>query len=135
MVEIKQIPNLLMPRVLRDMDCGLFPSRAEGGTNLPAKEAMASGVPVILAANTGMKDIVDDGNCVALIEQKPNNDRGMEQWGESDVEEIVQALERLYVDTSYRRKIGRDGAAWILAHERTWIGHARRLKSLIMSLA
>jgi hypothetical protein len=50
------------------------------------------------------------------------------------VEEIVQALERLYADSSFRHKTGRDGAAWILARGRTWPNHARQLKSLIMSL-
>jgi glycosyltransferase involved in cell wall biosynthesis len=133
-IEIKQIPNLLMPRVLCDMDCAMFPSRAEAGTSLPAKEAMACGVPVILAANTGLKDIIDGGNCIALAEQKPIYDCGMDQWGESDVGEMVQALERLYVDSSYRQKIGRQGAAWIPAHGRTWVDHAQQLKSLIMSL-
>ena len=133
-IEVKQIPNLLMPRVLCDMDCAVFPSRAEAGTNLPAKETMACGVPVILAANTGLKDIIDSGNCIALTEQKPIDDRGTEQWGESNVEEIIQALERLYADSSYRQKMGREGAGWILANQRTWEGHARRLKSLIMSL-
>jgi hypothetical protein len=72
-----------------------------------------------------------------LTNQKPIHDFtecGTEQWGESDVEEILQALERLYADTSYRHKMGQDGAAWILARGRTWANHARQLKSLIMSL-
>jgi glycosyltransferase involved in cell wall biosynthesis len=116
------------------MDCAVFPSRAEAGTNFSAKEVMACGIPVILPTNTGMKDLIHDGNCIALTKQKPIHDCGMEQWCESDVEEIVYALERLYVDSSYRHKLGRDGAAWILAHGRTWASHARQLKSLIMSL-
>ncbi len=135
-MEIKQIPNPLMPGVLCDMDCAIFPSRAEACTNLPAKEAMACGIPVILAANTGVKDVIDGGNCIALKTQKPILDFtecGTDQWGESDVEEIVQALERLYADSSFRHKTGRDGAAWIVARNRTWANHARQLKSLIMS--
>jgi glycosyltransferase involved in cell wall biosynthesis len=132
-IVIKQIPNLLMPRVLRDMHCAVFPSRAEAGTSLPAKEAMACGIPVILAANTGLKDLIGSGNCIALTEQKPIHDCGTEYWGESNIEEIVQALERLYADSSYRERTGREGAAWILAHQRTWVNHARQLKSLIMS--
>jgi glycosyltransferase involved in cell wall biosynthesis len=136
-IEIKQIANPLMPGVLCDMDCALFVSRAEACTNLPAKEAMACGIPVILAANTGVKDIIDGGNCLALTRQKPIHDFtecGTEQWGESEVEEILHALERLYADSSYRHKMGGDGAAWILARGRTWANHARQLKSLIMSL-
>jgi glycosyltransferase involved in cell wall biosynthesis len=136
-IEIKQIANQNMPGVLCDMDCALFVSRAEACTNLPAKEAMACGIPVIVAANTGVKDIIDGGNCLALTRQKPIHDFtecGTEQWGESDVEEILQALERLYADSSYRHKMGREGAAWILQRGRTWANHARQLKSLIMSL-
>ena len=36
-IEIKQIANPLMPGVLCDMDCALFPSRAEACTNLPGQ--------------------------------------------------------------------------------------------------
>ncbi len=136
-IEIKQIPNPLMPGILCDMDCALFPSRAEACTNLPAKEAMACGVPVIVAANTGVKDLIDGTNCIALTHQKPIHDFpdcGTESWGESDVGEILHALESLYADASLRNKIGRAGAAWILARGRTWSNHARQLKSLILSL-
>jgi glycosyltransferase involved in cell wall biosynthesis len=44
-------------------------SRCEAATNLPAKEAMACGVPVIVANNTGTKEIIDGDNCVALTSQ------------------------------------------------------------------
>mmetsp|Transcript_20977 Transcript_20977/g.47297 ORF Transcript_20977/g.47297 Transcript_20977/m.47297 type:complete len:456 (-) Transcript_20977:37-1404(-) len=43
-----------LSNILRNwVDVALFPNRCEGGTNLVAMEAMASGVPVILSANTG----------------------------------------------------------------------------------
>ena len=135
-IEIPQIANPLMPGILCDMDCALFPSRAEACTNLSAKEAMACGIPVIVAANTGVRDIIDAGNCIPLMHQRPVLDFtecGTESWGESDVGEILDALERLYADSSLRNKIGRAGAAWILARGRTWSNHARLLKSLIMS--
>jgi len=134
--EIPLIPNPLMPGILCDMDCALFPSRAEACTNLPAKEAMACGVPVIVAANTGVHDIIDAGNCIPLMHQTPVHDFtecGTESWGESDVGEIINALEHLYADSSLRNKIGRTGAAWIRGRGRTWSNHARLLKSLIMS--
>ena len=47
---------------------------------------------------------------------------------------VLAALERLYADASLRHKIGRAGAAWILAKNRTWTTHARQLKSLILSI-
>jgi glycosyltransferase involved in cell wall biosynthesis len=136
-LEIGQTPNPLMPGVLREMDCALAPSRAEACTNLPAKEAMACGIPVILSDNTGVKDLIAADNCIALKRQKPIRDfaqSGTEGWGESDVEEILDALERLYTDTALRTSIGRQGAEWVVKEGRTWEAHAERLKSLILSL-
>lgn len=136
-VDIGLVPNQTMPMVLREMDCALQVSRAEGGTNLPAKEAMACGVPVILARNTGMHDLIGDGNCVPLDRQSSVAadlaGGGTEGWGESDVDEIVEALERLYSDTALRRRIGMTGAAWIVEQERTWRDHARKLKQVILA--
>jgi glycosyltransferase involved in cell wall biosynthesis len=136
-IEIGPTPNPFMPAVLREMDCALAPSRAEACTNLPAKEAMACGVPVIVAENTGVKDLVAAGNCIALKRQTPICDvaqSGTEGWGESDVDEILEGLERLYTDSILRKSIGRRGADWIVQEGRTWQAHAERLKSLILSL-
>ena len=136
-IEVGQVPNALMPSILREMDCALAPSRAEACTNLLAKEAMACGVPAILAANTGVKDLIAGGNSLPLTQQKTVHDHahsGTEGWGESSVEEIVEALERLYTDTMLRRRIGAAGAAWIVEEARTWSNHARQLKSLLLSL-
>ena len=47
-----------MPALLREADVALFPNRCEGGNNLVAMESIASGVPVILSANTGHLDII-----------------------------------------------------------------------------
>lgn len=136
-VDIGPVPNPVMPMVLREMDCALLPSRAEACTNLPAKEAMACGVPVILAENTGVKDLIDGDNCVALTAQAPIADYqavGTEGWGESSVEEIVAALEMLYTDRERRLAIGAAGAAWIVRQKRTWQEHARQLKNYLISL-
>jgi glycosyltransferase involved in cell wall biosynthesis len=136
-IDIRQVPNASMPSVLREMDCALAPSRAEACTNLLAKEAIACGVPTILAANTGVKDLIAEGNSVPLTRQRAVRNyplSGTEGWGESDVEEIVAALERLYSDTALRRKIADAGAAWMVEEGRTWSNHARQLKSLLLSL-
>jgi tetratricopeptide (TPR) repeat protein/glycosyltransferase involved in cell wall biosynthesis len=135
-IDIGNIRNQAMPQVLREMDCALQVSRAEACTNLPAKEAMACGIPVILAKNTGVLDLIDDGNCLPLHDQQPVSaalaNCGADGWGESNVDEIVDALERLYTDTQLRKTIGRTGAAWIPANGRTWHEHARRLKALLL---
>jgi glycosyltransferase involved in cell wall biosynthesis len=136
-IDIGQIPNPLMPAVLREMDCALQPSRAEACTNLPAKEAMACGIPVIVADNTGVKDLIDGDNCLALRRQGLVTGFGEWEtagWGESDVEEIIACLESLYADAALRRRIGLQGAGWILAQGRIWQEHAKQLKALVLSL-
>jgi glycosyltransferase involved in cell wall biosynthesis len=136
-MEIGSVPNAMMPAILREMDCALAPSRAEACTNLLAKEAMACGVPVILAANTGVKDLIAAENALVLTRQTPVSGyghAGTEGWGESDVEEIVEALERLYSDSVLRKRIGARGAEWIVSEDRTWRNHAQTLKTLLLSL-
>jgi len=135
-MEIEPVPNAILPSILREMDCALAPSRAEACTNLLAKEAMACGVPVILAPNTGVKDLAEEGNCVALTRQQPVtgfDQWGTEGWGEPDVDEMIDALERLYTDTALRRSIGKRGAEWLLEKDRTWQHHARAVKLLLLS--
>jgi glycosyltransferase involved in cell wall biosynthesis len=103
-IELPLTANSLMAAVLREMDCAIQVSRCEACTNLPAKEAMACGVPVIVPNNTGNR------------------------------EEIVEALETLYTDTARRKRIGARGAQWILEKQRTWRDHARLLKDHLLSL-
>jgi glycosyltransferase involved in cell wall biosynthesis len=135
-IDIGRMPNPFMPTVLREMDVSLQPSRAEACTNLPVKEAMACALPAIVANNTGMRDLITAGNCVALNRQQPVpalGAGGMQGWGESDIDEIVCALEDLYAHRERREKLGREAAQWI-AENRTWEKHARELKDFVLSL-
>src|SRR3546814_16138379 len=80
-------------------------------------EAMACGVPTILSANTGHLDIVAEGACIPLRRQRPVvvDDRylGTGGWGESDVEEMVEALETVWRDRERARAIGAAGAEFM----------------------
>lgn len=92
--------NLLMPLVLRECDMALFPNRCEGGTNLVAMEAAACGVPTYVADNTGQKDLVELIGFPAFSHQgtvktSPVMDT-IDDWGETDVDEVVQAMEHVY---------------------------------------
>ncbi|HEY2970337.1 MAG TPA: glycosyltransferase family 4 protein [Casimicrobiaceae bacterium] len=132
-IDIGPMPNQMMPQILREMDCALQPSRAEGATNLVAMEAMACGLPVIIACNTGTKDLVDGSNCIPLVHQaavEHPRDRGSEGWGESDVDEIVAALEALYQSSEKRQQVGAAAAEFM--RQRTWARHAEQLGRVVL---
>jgi len=136
-IELPRIGNSLMPSIYRDMDCAVQVSRCEPCTNLPAKEAMACGVPVILADNSGTRDLVGEDNCVPLRSQGVVSGpagEGTDGWGEIRVDELVAALEDLYTDTERRKRIGARGAEWIIEHKRTWRDHASALKNHLLSV-
>jgi tetratricopeptide (TPR) repeat protein/glycosyltransferase involved in cell wall biosynthesis len=113
-IDIAALSNHFMGRVLREMDVAVFPNRCEGATNFVAMECLASGVPVIVSDNTGHKDLVATGAPYALTRQQPiaATNMGTEGWGESDVEEIVEALERVWSD---RNEAQRRAAAGVTA--------------------
>ncbi|MGE0046882.1 MAG: glycosyltransferase, partial [Hyphomonadaceae bacterium] len=129
-------PNASMPDLLRDIDVALLPSRAEGGTNLVAMEAMAAGAPVILSHNTGHRELVASGATIALERQTRApwgfaGVDGVEGWGESDVDEIVAALERVHADRAASRAIGAKAAAFMRGM--TWAQTAHRMKELALA--
>lgn len=111
-VNAGSLANHKMPELMRSCDVGLFPNRAEGGTNLVAMEAVACGLPCILSENTGHIDVIQEVSCFSLSEQKkvsPVNDQdGTEGWGESSIDEIVEKLEFSYQN---RDKIQKEGLA------------------------
>jgi glycosyltransferase involved in cell wall biosynthesis len=128
-LDLGQVPNADMPRILREADVALFSNRAEGGTNLVAMECMASGLPTILSANTGHLDLIRAGNCYALDTQTPIPDPQCQGWGESSVEEIIEALEAAYRDRSDAQQRGRCGAEMLA--EQNWARQLNALAELI----
>ena len=130
--------NTAMGGLMRQADAALFPNRCEGGTNLVAMEALACGVPTVLSANTGHLDLIADVPCYPLLEQGPvapdAPGRGTEGWGESSIEEILDALERIHADRAQARVTGLRAAermqeAW------TWGGRIdRMLKGLALRI-
>ena len=103
------VSNHLMPEVFAQADVAVFPNRCEGGTNLVAMEAMASGVPCILSANTGHLDLIEDDNCYPITNQAEISSLPYaKDWGESSVDEIVELLCRVYACLLYTSPSPRD---------------------------
>ena len=126
-VDVGMAPNISMPHVMREADVALFPNRAEGGTNLVAMECMACGVPVILSANTGHLDLLRDDAAMPLRRQRAvvRGIDGTDGWGESDVEEMLEALETLWSHRAWAKELGARGAAAMAGL--TWRGQIGRL--------
>jgi glycosyltransferase involved in cell wall biosynthesis len=121
-LDVGAIPNHIVGQVVREADVAVFTNRAEGGTNLVAMECLACGIPTIIAANTGHLDLVSDDRCYALRTQAPTQPNeyfaGVEGWGESDVEEVVEMLEQAYNNREVARQKGLAAAEFM--QDWTW---------------
>lgn len=123
-----------MAQVLREMDAAVFTNRCEGGTNLVAMEAMACGVPTILSANTGHLNLIGADTCFPLERQQTISRatplyRSTFSWGESDPDEVVAALERIYDDRAEAVRRGAVGAQ--LLAQLPWSAQADRLLEVL----
>jgi glycosyltransferase involved in cell wall biosynthesis len=127
-IDLGFVPNALLPGRLRQMDVAVFPNRCEGGTNLVAMECMACGVPTILSANTGHMDLIDGDNCYPLQRQLLDEATG---WGESDVDEVVEALEQVYADREKAARRGAMGARTLAGM--TWTRTAASMKDHMLA--
>lgn len=136
-VEIGPLPNYAMAPLLRDADLALFPNRCEGGTNLVAMEAMATGVPCILSANSGHLDLIHAEHCYPLLRQKSvvgcSLYNGYEGWGESDVDEMVELMELAYRQREAARAKGLKAAEW-MQREWTWSRQVERLTAEVVEV-
>jgi glycosyltransferase involved in cell wall biosynthesis len=94
-IDVGTVANPRFAPIYRECDVALFPNRAEGGTNQVAMECIACGVPTILSANTGHRDIMHAAGVIAL-RQQTRVDGQWSEWGESDIDEIIAALERVH---------------------------------------
>jgi glycosyltransferase involved in cell wall biosynthesis len=131
-IDIGLNPQIAMPHVLREADAAIFANRCEGGTNLVAMECMACGVPTILSANTGHLDLLGHDAALPLCQQHPVHlsDVGTDGWGESSVEEMVEALETLWRDRDSAAALGARGAAAMA--QLSW---SRQIDALLQSIA
>lgn len=110
---IGRTPNIAMPFVIREADVALFPNRCEGGTNLVAMECLASGIPCVMSANTGHLDLLRHDIALKLRRQSAvvSDAFDTQDWGESDVEEMLEALETVWRDRAAAAALAERGAA------------------------
>lgn len=135
-LDVGALPNHQMAATVREADVALFPNRCEGGTNLVAMEAMACGVPSLVAANSGQLDLLAEPEAaVPLTRQGPPRGtcpfyQGRDGWGECDVEEMVEGLEAAWQDRAGMRERGRRAAEW-MARAWSWRSRAREVLGVL----
>jgi glycosyltransferase involved in cell wall biosynthesis len=118
--------NLTLPelaRLYRASDVYVSPYRAEG-FNLPALEALASGLLPVVTEGGSTEDFCPDMLSLKIASVlTPFKERGW--YLEPNLESLVECLERSAADESLRRRVATDGPRWV-AERLTW-AHVTRL--------
>lgn len=94
-LDVGRVPHRELAEVIREADVAVFLSRAEGGTNLVAMEAMACGIPTVLSANTGHLDLLEAG-CGIAVPCTPDQSPRRQGWGAASIEAALAALEQVF---------------------------------------
>lgn len=89
---LPQLSQRDLAREMANTDCGLFPNRCEGGTNLVLMEYAACGGAVVANLGTGHADIPE------LIEQDMEYKEDKNHWAWSDDDDIRDGLHGAYYD-------------------------------------
>jgi glycosyltransferase involved in cell wall biosynthesis len=100
-------------------DCFVFPSRGEG-FGLPPLEAMATGLPTIIADNTGMSEYADDKYCYVIRKNKLVKANNFPKiWGDvgsfynPDYDELVESMRYVYENKDEAKEKGRQASKWV----------------------
>ncbi len=125
--------NITMARIYKNTDCGLFPNRCEGGSNLVLMEYMACGKPAIVSHTSGHRDVAQAANALLLQDLRPTS---VEQageivavWDEPSLDETLAQLEWAY---NHREELQTLGAAAGRSMARfTWSATARQFYDLL----
>lgn len=122
-----------MARIYKNTDCGLFPNRCEGGTNLALMEYMACGKPAIVSNSSGHRDVANQGNALLLNRLQPltvsMGDQATAVWDEPSLDEAIEALEWTYQHREALHDIG-EAAGWSM-QEFSWATSAKKFHALL----
>lgn len=119
-----------MADVYAQADCFVYPARS-GGWELPPREAVAMGVPVIAPRHTGMVAGIDHWATVVVEKFAPTRSNLLGgHWYTCDVNAVAEAMRWCYENELEARARARQAAVW-LRENQTWAHAAQDLKALI----
>jgi hypothetical protein len=123
-------------KIYQEADCFVFPSRGEG-MGLPPLEAMATGMPTIIADNTGMSEYAnDDYNYPIRKNDVIKSTNFPKQWGDvgyfynPDYHELKDLMLEVYENRDEAMAKGKRASEWV--HQNwTYDNSAKRLLEIL----
>jgi len=114
-----------MLSLLQNVDCLVFASSGEG-FGLPPREAMSTGLPVILCKWSALEDIcirgvsywvnpkgLQDARIPGWLQAENNGSEVFGQFAEIDVPALAQKMRQVYREQDKAHKVGLAAAKWI----------------------
>jgi len=144
------ISGALQIEEIRDLfytaDCFLFPTRGEG-YGLPPREAMATGLPVIITDFSGLADIADPSMCFPITPEKlipaiyphevglrhQNGNRMFGLWADVPAHLIAEQMMIVYNNQKRALKVGKKASTYMHSEETSQIA-ASNILSLMNKL-
>lgn len=133
-ITLPPVPHTKIAEIYKDTDCGLFPNRCEGGTNLVLMEYMACGKPAIASFCTGHTDVVNKDNSILLkdigkLQIKNEKEELLQELDNPNIDEVIAELNRAYENRESIREIGRKAGEFM--QSMTWERAAREFLALM----
>jgi len=117
--DIKLLSSEKLNEWYQSLDCFVFPSKAEG-IGQPPREAMSTGLPVIVTRYSGLEEIARKDIAYPLIpvSYTPRTD-WVEQpgnWANIDIQELMYQMRYVYEHQAEAKEKGRKASEWIRAN-------------------
>ncbi len=129
----KQLSFEEINRFYQEIDCFVFPSKAEG-VGYPPREAMATGLPTILTNWSGLKDIALSDISYPLnpirLEPRPNFIEQDGNWAIIDIAELMYWMRYVYEHQAEAKEKGKKASKYTACNF-SWEVCAMQLKEFL----
>ncbi len=123
------LPWEMISRLYRSVDAYIAPYRAEG-FNLPALEAMAAGLPLVVSRGGASDDFCGEEHSFKIVTDRKVCDAG--DYLEPRLDSIVQQMDRVVEDAATRQRLARLAQAHAVG-QFTWKRATDRLTGLLLT--
>ena len=132
----KLYDSVELNKLYQDLDCFVFPSKAEG-IGQPPREAMATGLPVIVGNYSGLEEIAKNEFSYPIIPSGFFKRKGwVEQpgnWAQYDVSELMYLMRYIYEHQEEAKEKGKSAAEEIRKNH-SWVHAALQMKKFLSGL-